>query len=101
MPVFNVISGELNHLKQVTPVRRHTAFDQTITLILSLPLQPQQKRLVDDLERRINQLFDALNCETLSPYVNDQLVVLVQGDFFVLLRYLILAKRPAHSYGCT
>ncbi|KAJ7048617.1 hypothetical protein C8F01DRAFT_1266962 [Mycena amicta] len=37
---------------------------------------PQQKRLVDDLERRINPLFDALNCETLSPSVVEQLLVL-------------------------
>ncbi|KAK7685054.1 hypothetical protein QCA50_011891 [Cerrena zonata] len=57
-PVFQVISGELNRLKQTTP--------------------PNQKRLVDDLERRISPLFDALNCETLSKYVCDQLIVLSQ-----------------------
>jgi len=38
-----------------------------------------QKRLVDDLERRINPLFDALNCETLSRPVVDQLVVLTRA----------------------
>ncbi|KAI0297383.1 hypothetical protein BC826DRAFT_1103471 [Russula brevipes] len=37
---------QLNQLKQATPT--------------------SQRRLVDDLERRINPLFDALNCETLS-----------------------------------
>ncbi|KAH9943542.1 hypothetical protein B0H21DRAFT_748869 [Amylocystis lapponica] len=58
-PVFSVISGQLEHLKQTTP--------------------PQQKRLVDDLERRINPLFDALNCETLSKPVCEQLVVLSRG----------------------
>ena len=42
-------------------------------------LQPQQKRIVDDLERRINPLFDALNCETLSKPVCEQLLVLSQG----------------------
>ncbi|KAG6899933.1 hypothetical protein C0993_005235 [Termitomyces sp. T159_Od127] len=41
--------------------------------------RPQQKRLVDDLERRINPLFDALNCETLSRPVVDQLVVLTRA----------------------
>jgi protein transport protein SEC31 len=41
--------------------------------------QPQQKRLADDLERRINPLFDALNCETLSQSVVDQLLVLTRG----------------------
>lgn len=40
---------------------------------------PQQKRLVDDLERRINPLFDALNCETLSKPVVEQLLVLVRA----------------------
>jgi len=40
---------------------------------------PQQKRLVDDLERRINPLFDALNCETLSKPVVDQLLVLTRA----------------------
>lgn len=41
--------------------------------------QPNQKRIVEDLERRINPLFDALNCETLSRPVVDQLVVLTRG----------------------
>jgi len=40
---------------------------------------PQQKRLLDDVERRLNPLFDALNCETLSKNVCDQLLVLVQA----------------------
>lgn len=43
-------------------------------------MQPQQKRLVDDLERRINPLFDALNCETLAKPVLDQLLVLTRGE---------------------
>ena len=37
------------------------------------------QRLVDDLERRINPLFDALNCDTLSKPVVDQLVLLTNG----------------------
>jgi protein transport protein SEC31 len=41
--------------------------------------QANQKRLVDDLERRINPLFDALNCETVSRPVVDQLIVLTRG----------------------
>ncbi len=35
--------------------------------------------MTDDLERRINPLFDALNCEALSKPVCDQLLVLTQG----------------------
>lgn len=38
-----------------------------------------QKRLVDDLERRINPLFDALNCETLSKPVVEELVSLTRA----------------------
>ncbi|KAI0703250.1 hypothetical protein C8Q76DRAFT_224028 [Earliella scabrosa] len=53
------ISGQLEQLKQITP--------------------PQQKRLVDDLERRINPLFDALNCEALSKPLCEQLLVLVRA----------------------
>ncbi|KAG5348885.1 hypothetical protein C0989_007422, partial [Termitomyces sp. Mn162] len=62
MPAYNVISEQLNVVKQRTP-----SF-----------VDPQQKRLVDDLERRINPLFDALNCETLSRSVVDQLLVLTR-----------------------
>lgn len=59
MPVYTVISGQLERMRQTTP--------------------PQQKRLVDDLERRINPLFDALNCETLSQPVVEQLIVLTEA----------------------
>ncbi|KAG5641968.1 hypothetical protein DXG03_003842 [Asterophora parasitica] len=58
-PAYNVISEQLNRMRQATP--------------------PQQKRLVDDLERRINPLFDALNCETLSKPVVDQLIILTRA----------------------
>ncbi|OSX63731.1 hypothetical protein POSPLADRAFT_1169143 [Postia placenta MAD-698-R-SB12] len=58
-PVYTVISGQLEHLKQTTP--------------------PQQRRLVDDLERRINPLFDALNCDTLSKPVQEKLLVLTRA----------------------
>jgi len=42
-------------------------------------MPPQQKRLADDLDRRINSLFDALNCETLSDPVVDQLLDLTNA----------------------
>jgi protein transport protein SEC31 len=54
-----VISRELERLKGSVP--------------------PSQKRQVDDLERRVNPLFDALNCETLSKPVVDQLLVLTRA----------------------
>ncbi|KAL0571826.1 protein transport protein S31 [Marasmius crinis-equi] len=58
-PAYEVISQQLERLKQVTPTN--------------------QKRQVEDLERRINPLFDALNCETLSKPVVDQLLVLTRA----------------------
>ncbi|OBZ77263.1 Protein transport protein SEC31 [Grifola frondosa] len=58
-PVYTVISAQLERVKQTTP--------------------PQQKRLTEDLERRINPLFDALNCETLSKPVCEQLLVLTRA----------------------
>ncbi|THH20311.1 hypothetical protein EW146_g1016 [Bondarzewia mesenterica] len=58
-PSFNVVLEHMTRLRQTTP--------------------PQQKRLVDDLERRINPLFDAMNCETLSQPVVDRLVVLAKA----------------------
>ena len=41
--------------------------------------QTIELRLVDDLERRINTLIDALNCETPSKPVVEQLVLLTGG----------------------
>ncbi|KAI0826287.1 hypothetical protein BC629DRAFT_1434747 [Irpex lacteus] len=52
-PVYEVINGELERVKQTTP--------------------PNQARFLEDLERRVNPLFDALNCETLSKGVTDKL----------------------------
>ncbi|KAG8715186.1 protein transport protein S31 [Ceratobasidium sp. 394] len=40
---------------------------------------PTTKTHVDDIERRLNALFDALNCETLSKPVVKQLITLVQA----------------------
>ncbi|KAJ7598386.1 hypothetical protein C8J56DRAFT_1157604 [Mycena floridula] len=59
LPAFSLISEQLNQIKQTTP--------------------PNQKRVVEDLQRRIDPLFDALNCETLSEGVVDQLLVLTQA----------------------
>lgn len=36
--------------------------------------------MVDDTERRLNALFDLLNCETLSKSVSDQLNGLTDGS---------------------
>lgn len=59
MPAYNVLMDNLARLKQMTP--------------------PNQQRVVADLEKRLNPLFDALNCETLSPPVVDQLIELTRA----------------------
>jgi len=41
--------------------------------------------MVEDLERRIGALFDALNCETLSKPVVDQLLELTRGGSMIPL----------------
>ncbi|KIY53493.1 hypothetical protein FISHEDRAFT_55132 [Fistulina hepatica ATCC 64428] len=58
-PIFEFLSSELVRTRQMSP--------------------PQQRRIVEDLERRINPLFDALNCATLSPPVVEQLLVLTRA----------------------
>ncbi|KAF8520885.1 hypothetical protein BU17DRAFT_46119 [Hysterangium stoloniferum] len=55
-PTYELLSDELKRMRQQTP--------------------PQQKRMVDDTERRLNALFDALNCGTLSKPVLEQLQTL-------------------------
>ncbi|PLW22742.1 hypothetical protein PCANC_01087 [Puccinia coronata f. sp. avenae] len=42
-------------------------------------LPPSQKRLVDDTERRLNVLFDGLNCETVPASVIDELMDIVKA----------------------
>lgn len=81
-PAYTIISEQLGRLRQTIPVR--------ILCLLctemadpNLPVKPQQKRIVDDLDRRINPLFDALNCETLSKSVVDQLLVLTRGQWIL------------------
>ncbi|KAF9057047.1 hypothetical protein BJ165DRAFT_1418148 [Panaeolus papilionaceus] len=58
-PAYQVISQLLDRFKQIAPAN--------------------QRRQVESIEQRINPLFDALNCETLSRPVVDQLVVLTQA----------------------
>ncbi|EJD54689.1 hypothetical protein AURDEDRAFT_110220 [Auricularia subglabra TFB-10046 SS5] len=60
--IYNVLSEELNRFKA-----------------MSAASQPAQKRMVDDVERRVNALFDALNCDTVSPPVFDGLNALVKA----------------------
>lgn len=68
-------------MKQMTPVR--SGYLQLLDLFScktnSIAFQPAQKRLADDTERRVNTLFDALNCETLSQSVVEHLKTLVNG----------------------
>lgn len=58
-PVYAIIGEHLHHLKQTTP--------------------PQQKRVVDDIEKRLNLLFDALNCDTLPQTITDPLTEITRA----------------------
>ncbi|KIJ26018.1 hypothetical protein M422DRAFT_272983, partial [Sphaerobolus stellatus SS14] len=58
-PTYEFLSQELARLRQTTP--------------------PNQKRLVDDTDRRVNLLFDALNCETLSKNTSEILFALIRA----------------------
>lgn len=40
--------------------------------------------MLDDMEKRLNQLFDALNNEEISSDVIQQLTDLVRGIYFIL-----------------
>ncbi|GAA6000052.1 uncharacterized protein JCM10292_003600 [Rhodotorula paludigena] len=53
-PILDILTGELNRLRQTTP--------------------PQQGKLVADTEKRLNVLFDMLNCETLSKPSSDRVL---------------------------
>jgi len=48
-------------------------------IVFKQTVPPQQKRMADDAERRLNALFDALNCETLSTPVVDCLIKLANA----------------------
>jgi len=51
--------------------------------------------MVEDLERRISPLFDALNCETLSKSVVDQLLILTRCELCsaLMMAYVVLISR--------
>ncbi|GAA5991405.1 hypothetical protein JCM10908_003297 [Rhodotorula pacifica] len=58
-PIFDTLSAELTKLRQTTP--------------------PQQVKIVNDTEKRLNILFDMLNCETLSEASTKRLLELCQA----------------------
>lgn len=64
-PIFNCLSRELARLKSTAP--------------------PGQKRMVEDTERRLNILFDALNCGTVDEKLLGGLSQLVGGEYFVVV----------------
>ena len=76
-PAYETISENLNRIKQTSPVRFCLCFFSFLADLCWF--NKGNQRLVDDLERRINPLFDALNCDSLSKPVVDQLLVLTEG----------------------
>lgn len=43
-------------------------------------VQPQQRKFLEDTQRRLNVLFDGLNCETIPEPVVAQLGEMVKGE---------------------
>jgi hypothetical protein len=72
-PIYQLFSDELNKLK-TTAVSRLFSVTEGPSLTSFQP-----KRLAEDTERRLNVLFDSLNCATLSMPVVEQLFGLYQG----------------------
>ncbi|RHZ89524.1 hypothetical protein Glove_13g91 [Diversispora epigaea] len=77
-----------------TPVNKHSLGDRTHIPTQHKPIfdilnnefvkvqqdsQPSQKKILDDIERRLNVLFDALNNEDISPEVIKSLTDLVRA----------------------
>ncbi|KAK9729369.1 protein transport protein S31 [Basidiobolus ranarum] len=58
-PIFTMLNSELQRIKQSSP--------------------PNQKKKVDDVEKRLGNLFDALNYEKLNSDVIDQMLALTQA----------------------
>ncbi|KAM0749096.1 hypothetical protein T439DRAFT_349169 [Meredithblackwellia eburnea MCA 4105] len=58
-PIFNLFSNELRRMRQITP--------------------PQQGKMLNDMEKRMNALFDMLNCETLSEPVVSRLLEITKA----------------------
>ncbi|CAG8482558.1 2724_t:CDS:10 [Acaulospora colombiana] len=63
-PIYDILNNELLKARHNSP--------------------PAQKRLIDDTEKRINILFDALNNEELSSSIIDSLSTLVQGYISII-----------------
>ena len=69
--VFEIIEAELRKV----PVSYLLLLLEDVSLT-SFSLQPPQHR---ELEKRLNLLFDGLNCETLTPATEDGLRAISQG----------------------
>lgn len=53
----------------------------TIDRITADPIQAHLKRIVDDTERRLNILFDALNNETVPKDAVEKMGQIARGEF--------------------
>jgi protein transport protein SEC31 len=65
MPIVSVFERELARLRHIMP--------------------PQQKRFLDDMEKRLVALFDALNHDEIPPPIASQLLRIVKGNFVVAI----------------
>lgn len=71
-------------------------FNTTLLTARPLPIcwtfQPQQKKFLDDTERRINLLFDDLNCEVLPAGTIGDLLEMMKGERS--LSFIFLCSKP-------
>lgn len=104
-PIFDTLSAELSKLRQTTPVRYDTS-EGCMQLVCAVTestarLQPQQVKIVNDTEKRLNILFDMLNCETLSETSTKRLVELCQGEHDNRFRPPDLRRVCSRVYLCS
>lgn len=79
MPIYQTFSERMQFIRQNTPV---CCSMNSCAARTNACEQAPQKKMVDDTERRLNVLFDALNCETLSQSAVDGLNGIEQGSCF-------------------
>ena len=100
--MFHAFSDELSRLTQIVPVSVACSALRAAAHMKSTFDQPQQRKLVDDTQRRLNVLFDELNCETVPEPVVAQLNEMVKGESgikrYPLVVLKLIALRPVLSH---
>lgn len=77
-PIVDILTQELGRLRQNTPVRACLSLRLPSTAHRH-PAQPQQTKIVNDTEKRLNILFDLLNNELLTEASAKRVLEICQG----------------------